>query len=432
MTELLVGTKKGLFVLEGDGDGVRGHRARVRGPERRVRDARPAQRAGTSRPSRPRSTARRSSSPTIPPASGSRRTASTLPEGDEKPLERLWMIVPGEDDGQLYAGGAPGALFESRDGGATWELNRGFWEQPTRPDWSPGAGGLCLHSIATWPGDPSTLALAISAVGVWLSDDGGADVAPREQRDRPRLHAGGGARRTRSRSASTTCTALPRRPERLFMQFHGGVYRSDDAGESWIDIADGLPSDFGFPIVVDPADPDSAYVIPRRRRGPHDARRRACASTRRATPAPRGVARRRPPRPRVPHDPAPGVRQRGRGRGPGALLRRDVGRRVRLRRRRHELAAGGRSPATRVFGADRVGVESAARGAWLSHAPCVFLGLLDRRRDPADLARRELLLDLLRRGDVLLVRLRAEGAEADALLVDPEHDVLATDECPVL
>ena len=96
-----------------------------------------------------------------------------LPEGAEKPLERLWSIVPAEDDDHLYAGGAPGVLFESHDGGATWELNKPFWEQPTRPDWSPGAGGMCMHSIATWPGDPKRVALAISAVGVWLTEDGG-------------------------------------------------------------------------------------------------------------------------------------------------------------------------------------------------------------------------------------------------------------------
>jgi photosystem II stability/assembly factor-like uncharacterized protein len=184
-----------------------------------------------------------------------------LPEDAEKPLERLWTIVPGEEDGLLYAGGAPGVLFESRDGGKTWELNRGFWEQPTRSEWSPGAGGMCLHSICTWPGDPARIALAISAVGVWLSNDGGqtwrngnAGLVPRYLPEEARA------------DTLTLCVhnlhRAPRRPERLFMQFHGGVYRSDDAGESWLPIADGLPSDFGFPLVVDPADPESAYVIP--------------------------------------------------------------------------------------------------------------------------------------------------------------------------
>jgi hypothetical protein len=184
-----------------------------------------------------------------------------LPEGGETKLERLWSIVPGEEDGLLYAGGAPGVLFESRDAGETWQLNESFWNQPTRPDWSPGAGGMCMHSIATWPGDPSRIALAISAVGVWLSDDGGhtwrhgnTGLYPRYLPEEAR------------EDTITLCVhnmhRAPLRPERLFLQFHGGVYRSDDAGESWISIAEGLPSDFGFPLVTDPDDPDSAYVIP--------------------------------------------------------------------------------------------------------------------------------------------------------------------------
>jgi photosystem II stability/assembly factor-like uncharacterized protein len=184
-----------------------------------------------------------------------------LPEDAEKPLERLWTVVPGEEDGLLYAGGAPGVLFESRDGGMSWELNESFWNQPTRPEWSPGAGGMCLHSIATWPDDPSKLALAISAVGVWLSDDAGATWRHGNKGLYPRYMP-----EEKREDTIDLCVhnmhRHPGRPERLFMQFHGGVYRSDDAGESWASIADGLPSDFGFPMVVDPDDPDSAYVIP--------------------------------------------------------------------------------------------------------------------------------------------------------------------------
>ena len=171
------------------------------------------------------------------------------------------MIVPGEEEGTVYAGGDPGVLFESRDGGVTWELNRGLWDHPTRADWQPGGGGLCLHSIATWPGDPDRLAVAVSAAGVWLTEDGGKTwrrgieglVARYVPEDTPEDQVALCVHRIHRSSA---------RPERLFMQFHGGVYRSDDAGESWNDIADGLPSDFGFPLAIDPADPDSAYVIP--------------------------------------------------------------------------------------------------------------------------------------------------------------------------
>ncbi len=155
-----------------------------------------------------------------------------LPEGGDTSLERLWTIVPGEEDGLLYAGGAPGVLFESRDGGTTWELNKSFWEQPTRPDWSPGAGGMCMHSIATWPGDPSRLALAISAVGVWLSDDGGQSWRHGNKGLYPRYMP-----EEKREDTIDLCVhnmhRHPAKPERLFMQFHGGVYRSDDAGESW-------------------------------------------------------------------------------------------------------------------------------------------------------------------------------------------------------
>jgi hypothetical protein len=112
-----------------------------------------------------------------------------------------------------------------------------------------------------WPGDPSRLLVAVSAAGVWITEDGGRSW---RQGNRGLLA------RYLPEEAQETATALcvhhiersPTRPERLFMQFHGGVYRSDDAGESWCDIGAGLVSDFGFPLAVDPADADSAYVIP--------------------------------------------------------------------------------------------------------------------------------------------------------------------------
>jgi photosystem II stability/assembly factor-like uncharacterized protein len=184
-----------------------------------------------------------------------------FPEGEDASVVRIWVIAPGEPDGLLYAGVDPAALFESRDGGMTWELNRGLWDQPTRPQWSPGLGGLALHSICPWPGEPSRLAIGISAVGVWLTEDGGtswehgnlglvARYLPKE------------ARAGTLDLCVHNMHRAPLRPERLFMQFHDGVYRSDDAGATWQDIADGLPSDFGFPLVTDPHDPDSAYVIP--------------------------------------------------------------------------------------------------------------------------------------------------------------------------
>jgi hypothetical protein len=163
----------------------------------------------------------------------------------------------------VYAGGDPGVLFESHDGGASWELNAGLWEQPSRPHWQPGGGGLCLHSICTWPGDPEKLAVAVSAAGMWLTEDRGRSWRRGNEGLNPRYLPAAALRDQNAGRCVHHVERAPKQPDRLFMQFHGGIYRSDDAGDSWSDIGGGaLPSDFGFPLTLDPADPDSAYVIP--------------------------------------------------------------------------------------------------------------------------------------------------------------------------
>jgi photosystem II stability/assembly factor-like uncharacterized protein len=261
MTELLVGTKKGLFALEGAPGEPFELTARAFAGlpvEYALRDPRSGRAfAAVTNPFH---------GPKIMYAddvAGEWEQAAgiALPEGGDKALERIWVIATGEADGSLYAGGDPGVLFESQDGGESWELNRGLWEHPTRDKWQPGGGGLCLHTICTWPGEPDKLAVAVSAAGVWLTDDrgetwrrGNQGLVPRYlPDDTPEDEIGLCVHRFHR---------APTQPERLFMQFHGGVYRSDDAGESWKDIAEGLPSDFGFPLMLDPTDADSAYVIP--------------------------------------------------------------------------------------------------------------------------------------------------------------------------
>lgn len=264
MTEVLVGTRKGLFVLEGDtraGFAVRTRAFSGQSVEYAMKDPR---------------TGRYLASVTSwfygariwwtddPAGDWHQAEGTELPEGADTGLQRLWVIAPGEADGLLYTGGDPGVLFASQDGGETWTLNAGLWNHPTRADWNPGAGGLCLHTIVPWPGDTSRLFVAISAVGVWLSDDAGETWRHSNSGIVPRYIP----EDAQAEATISHCVHNVRRsaadPSRLFMQFHDGVYRSDDAGASWIDVGSGtdLPSDFGFPVVVDPADPNSAYVIP--------------------------------------------------------------------------------------------------------------------------------------------------------------------------
>ncbi len=261
MSELLVGTKKGLFVLSGDGPGS--YRITTRAfagdvVEYAIRDRRSGRyfASVTSGFYGPRLMLTDDPSGEWTQASGIAFT-----DGDDVSLERIWKVKEGEADGQLWAGTDPAALWESRDGGETWTRNEALWKERIAGDWQPGLGGLALHSICPWPGDPMKLAIAISAAGVWITDDGGQSwrtgytgLVPEYMPEESRA------------DTNVLCVhnmhRAPARPERLFMQFHGGVYRSDDEGATWNDIHDGLPSPFGFPLVTDPADPDSAFLIP--------------------------------------------------------------------------------------------------------------------------------------------------------------------------
>jgi hypothetical protein len=185
-----------------------------------------------------------------------------LPEESGLTLEAAWHIEAGlpEEPGTLYLGAAPGAFFRSGDGGESWEVNRGILEHATRKGWFPGAGGLCCHSIQVDPGDPRRLYAAITAAGVFRSEDGGESWRPVNTNvvadflADPRSEVG---------QCPHKLLLHPARPERLWQQNHFGVYRSDDRGDSWLRVdGNGVPSGFGFPLMLDPDDPDTAVVIP--------------------------------------------------------------------------------------------------------------------------------------------------------------------------
>ena len=260
--ELLVGTRKGLFVLRGERGGAMSVAKRTfegNDCEFAIRDPRNGRYYA--------SVTSGFYGPHLyytddPLGEWHEAAGPALPDDTGATLVRTWVIVPGEEDGVVWAGVDPAALFKSSDYGETWELNRGLWDHPTRPDWQPGGGGLALHSICPWPGDPNKLAVGVSAAGVWLTDDGGETWRRSGKGLTPRY-----VPENTPEDSIPLCIhnmhRVPTQPETIYMQFHGGVYRSDDAGESWIYIAEGgLPSDFGFPMVIDPRDPQRAYVIP--------------------------------------------------------------------------------------------------------------------------------------------------------------------------
>ena len=261
----LVGTRKGLFVLNADADRCEW---RVEGPlldgwgvYHAIVDARDGTFYAAANHVVYGPTVQRS-------ADGGktwRRSRKVgLPEWSGLTVNAAWHIEPGlpQQRGTLYLGADPAVLFRSGDAGESWEPNRGILEHPTRDRWFPGAGGLCCHSIQLDPSDPQRIYVGITAAGAFRSDDGGRTWLPVNKNvlvdflPTPYPEVG---------QCVHKLLLHPARPERLWQQNHCGVYRSDNCGDSWERLdQNGLPSGFGFPIMIDPKDPDTALVIPER------------------------------------------------------------------------------------------------------------------------------------------------------------------------
>ncbi|MCI0342433.1 MAG: hypothetical protein L0216_15055 [Planctomycetales bacterium] len=202
------------------------------------------------------------------------KSAPAFPKDDGRALANIWALEPGAGRDDLWAGVEPASLFRSPDGGDTWEMVPGISNHEHSRKWLPGNGGLCLHTILRDGRDGNRMHLGISTGGHYLSEDGGATF-------RASNNGVGAGFVPDPYPEFGQCVhkivGHEDAPGRLYMQNHGGwatwdgpggprpdigVLRSDDHGKSWRSIAKGLPSDFGFPIVVHPHDADTVYVMP--------------------------------------------------------------------------------------------------------------------------------------------------------------------------
>lgn len=187
--------------------------------------------------------------------------ALRFPERTGEALTRVWQIQPGRADEPdvVWAGTQPSALFRSEDGGRTYAFVDGLWDHPHRPEWGAGYGGQAVHTVVPHPDDPRRVLVAMSTGGVYRSRDAGATWEPANRGisasflPDPQPEFG---------QCVHKVAASPARPDQLFAQNHGGVFRSDDWGTSWTSIAEGLPSDFGFPVVAHPRRPGTAWLFP--------------------------------------------------------------------------------------------------------------------------------------------------------------------------
>jgi len=185
-----------------------------------------------------------------------------FPEDTGTKLERVWQIAPGPADqpDRVYAGTQPSALFVSDDGGITYELVRPLWDHPHREHWGAGFGGQAIHTILPHPTDHDSVLVAMSTGGVYRTSDGGASWAPSNTGIKAYFLPDN--QFPEYGQCVHKVSRHPARPDQFFAQNHHGVYRSDNGGDSWESIAEGLPSDFGFAMVSHPHRPGVIYNFP--------------------------------------------------------------------------------------------------------------------------------------------------------------------------
>src|SRR5687768_5758813 len=183
-------------------------------------------------------------------------------DGTPNPWEfaRVWHLEPSlTDPDTVYAGVEDAALFRSVDGGGSWQELAGLREHGSGPSWQPGAGGMCLHTIVLDPTRPERIHVAISAAGVFRTDDGGKTWQPTNRG----LHSEGIPDPDAEVGHCVHRLAMhPSRPDTLYMQKHWDVMRTDDGGDSWREVSGNLPTDFGFAIDVHAHEPETIYVVP--------------------------------------------------------------------------------------------------------------------------------------------------------------------------
>jgi photosystem II stability/assembly factor-like uncharacterized protein len=202
-------------------------------------------------------------------STGKPMTTHQFYDGKPHPWEfkRVWHLEPSlTDPDTVYAGVEDAAIFKSTDGATSWHELAGLRGHGTGPQWQPGAGGMCLHTIILDPSHPKRMYIAISAAGAFRTDDGGMTWKPINKG----LYSQYIPNPTAEVGHCVHHVAMnPKRPGVLFMQKHWDVMRSDDAGEQWREISGNLPTDFGFVIDVHAHEPETVYVVPIKSDGEH-------------------------------------------------------------------------------------------------------------------------------------------------------------------